>query len=342
LTFFLHRETSFDPLAHSIHDLETPLRSVVLDLWEAALADASAFTTEVVGPQSEAPEVSVITVLYESLSYFPVQCAVLFQDMPRDRVEIILANNSPHLQEELLRECEIAHKVYGISFKIIMFSGNTGFGHANNVAAEIARSRRLILVNPDILPFGNSQLFDCVREEDWFGERKIFGPALMYANGVVMHGGMGLVEDRIVGRADFAPSAFRALRVDHFLKGAPPEILEGRINTPVPAVTGAFIGVSKSFFQELGGFRESYIFGHYEDADLCLRAWEKGGAVIFSPSIRFYHFEGQGAGPRQPFHDGASLVNRCLFTGSWINKIDSVLDPSRVAMRGSYAIHGER
>jgi GT2 family glycosyltransferase len=83
----------------------------------------------------------------------------------------------------------------------------------------------------------------------------------------------------------------------------------------VPAVTGAFISVDQGWFDTLGGFTEDYIFGHYEDADLCLKSLEAGRAPWLH-DVRLYHLEGKGS-TRQPAHEGGSAVNRWLFTRSW-------------------------
>ena len=65
---------------------------------------------------------------------------------------------------------------------------------------------------------------------------------------------------------------------------------------PVPAVTGAFMSVDRGWFEKLGGFTEDYVFGHYEDADLCLKSIQ-AGAVPWIHDIRLWHLEGQGSHP---------------------------------------------
>jgi GT2 family glycosyltransferase len=87
----------------------------------------------------------------------------------------------------------------------------------------------------------------------------------------------------------------------------------------VPAVTGAFLSVDRAWFEKLGGFTEDYIFGHYEDADLCLKSL-RAGTPAWLHDIRMWHLEGKGS-RRLPQHEGGSLVNRWHFSRTWLPTI---------------------
>jgi GT2 family glycosyltransferase len=108
--------------------------------------------------------------------------------------------------------------------------------------------------------------------------------------------------------------------VEHYGKGAPPGDVELNRPRPVTAVTGAFVSADRDWFERLGGFSVDYIFGHYEDADLCLRSLDAGTAVWMQP-IPLYHLEGKGS-TRLPAHEGGSLFNRWLFTSRWGDRPD--------------------
>jgi GT2 family glycosyltransferase len=83
----------------------------------------------------------------------------------------------------------------------------------------------------------------------------------------------------------------------------------------VPAVTGAFVSSARDWYAGLGGFNEDYIFGHYEDADLCLKSLA-AGTPAWLHDLRLWHLEGKGS-TRRAHHEGGSLVNRWLFTKQW-------------------------
>ena len=76
----------------------------------------------------------------------------------------------------------------------------------------------------------------------------------------------------------------------------------------------------RPWYERLPGFSPVFVFGHYEDADLCLRRFADGEPV-FLRHIAFWHLEGRGS-TRLPVHEGGSLVNRWLFTRKWLEYAD--------------------
>jgi GT2 family glycosyltransferase len=131
----------------------------------------------------------------------------------------------------------------------------------------------------------------------------------------LMHAGMYFC-------ADTAPHFFKGrkteislLRVEHYGKGAPPDCAAFLEPRAVPAVTGAWMSVEKAWFEKLAGFSKDYVFGHYEDADLCLKS-VAAGRVPWLQDVRLWHLEGKGSTRAAP-HEGGSIVNRWLFTKTW-------------------------
>ena len=146
-----------------------------------------------------------------------------------------------------------------------------------------------------------------------------FWRPLYYDDGSLMHGGMYFDIDLGISLASGTPIGQQICRVEHYGKGAPSGTHQFTQARPVPAVSGAFISVDRAWFDQLGGFTEDFIYGHYEDADLCLKSIEKGVAPWLE-DIRMWHLEGKGS-TRQPPHEGGSLVNRWLFSQIWIPTI---------------------
>jgi GT2 family glycosyltransferase len=56
------------------------------------------------------------------------------------------------------------------------------------------------------------------------------------------------------------------------------------------AVDGACFLVRRELFEDLGGFDES-LGWHFQDADFCLRAAERGWRTVFTPYCRAIHEE---------------------------------------------------
>jgi GT2 family glycosyltransferase len=277
------------------------------------------------GPQRTSPRGTIIVCLYGKPEFYFIQNC-LFSGLPGiDDYEFVYVSNSPELAEILLREAQSASLIYGLSTSIMILPGNAGFGGANNAAARIARSDRLLIVNPDVFP----------RDRDWAKKHtdlldasapertRLFGIPLYYDDGSLMHGGMYFDTDTGISMASGAPIAQTICRVEHYGKGAPTDTPQFTRPRPVPAVTGAFISVDKSWFEQLAGFTEDFIFGHYEDADLCLKSIERGVAPWLQ-DIRMWHLEGKGS-TRQLPHEGGSMVNRWLFSQRWISTIESGL-----------------
>jgi GT2 family glycosyltransferase len=269
------------------------------------------------GDQRASYEASIIVCLYGKPDFLMLQAA-LFSALPGfDRYEFIYVCNSPELGERLTKDAVIACRTYGGSITLVLMPGNVGFGLANNVAANQARSGRLLLVNPDVLP----------RTPDWAAlhetivknlpadQTALFGVPLYYDDGALMHGGMYFELEECLALRGGRIIVREILRTEHYGKGAPPATAEYSRARAVPAVSGAFMSIDRAWFERLGGFSPEYIFGHYEDGDLCLRSLT-AGKPAWIHDVPFWHLESRGS-TRLPLHDGGRLVNRWNLTTRW-------------------------
>ena len=268
---------------------------------------------------------SVIVCLYGKPEYLTLQQGLFARQAGAADYEFIYVCNSQALAEILLREAAIAHLIHGLDITLVLLGANAGFAAANNLGATYARTQRLVFMNPDVFPKGpDFAQRHLALVEELPGERTdICGAALYYDDGSLMHAGMYFETDTLPGFTFGQAEDVSVLRVEHYGKGAPPgdaALLRPRL---VPAVTGAFISANRAWFETLQGFSKDYIFGHYEDADLCLRSLEAGRAAWLA-DLRLYHLEGKGS-TRQPVHEGASAVNRWLFTRNWLALVNASL-----------------
>jgi GT2 family glycosyltransferase len=277
------------------------------------------------GPQNQSPRGTIIVCLYGKPEFYFVQNCLFSGSPGIDDYEFIYVSNSPEMAETLLREAHSANLIYGLPNSVMILPGNAGFGGANNAAARIARSNRLLIVNPDVFPRDrdwaqkHTDLLDAAAPE----RTRLFGAPLYYDDGSLMHGGMYFDVDIGLSLATGSPVAQPICRVEHYGKGAPADSGELTQSRPVPAVTGAFISIERWWFEQLGGFTEDFIFGHYEDADLCLKSICKGVAPWLH-DIRMWHLEGKGS-TRLLQHEGGSMVNRWLFSQNWMSTIQAGL-----------------
>src|SRR4029453_254268 len=135
------------------------------------------------------------------------------------------------------------HALYGLPFVVLTLSRNAGYAAANNIAAEQARGRLLLLLNSDVIP----------SEPGWLGRMRRFfdatpqigalGPKLLFEDDSIQHAGMYFERDPIT-------SWWHNL---HFYKGYDRALPAANVSRPVPAVTGACMMTESALFQKLGG-----------------------------------------------------------------------------------------
>ena len=253
------------------------------------------------------------TVLYGSME------AALFQPLLFAAAGICFGEwtyvcNSPQDLPELLRFAHLASKLHDLPIKVVVLSDNAGFGAANNAAISLAEAT-VVLVNPDVHVMAQHAALANEALEPGSFPGVLRGALLFYDDDTLMHGGMHLVEDVHAGcwSANAAPEGFSLLRVEHDDKSVPFYAEDWCRPRPTPGVTGALMAFERNAFEQIGGFSSDFFFGHYEDADLCLRWGQAGARVEVDPRLRFVHLEGQGSKTRTPYFHGASLVNRHIF-----------------------------
>ena len=275
------------------------------------------------GPPRTRFHASIVVCLYGKPEFLFLQASFFSIGGDWDGYEFVYVVNSPEITEILLKEATLATRIYGVNITLVILSGNAGFGAANNIAVNYALSDRILICNPDVFPRAPSlgrlhaELIDSRPTQ----ETRIFGVPLFYDDGSLMHGGMFFEIDDGVSVTQSGITRRSLVRVEHYGKGAPPDtqaFLEAR---PLPAVTGAFMSVDRRWFERLDGFSLEYVFGHYEDADLCLKSLAAGQNVWMQP-VPLWHLEGKGS-DRRLVHEGGSLVNRWHFTRTWEEMISS-------------------
>lgn len=155
---------------------------------------------------------------------------------------------------------------------------NLGFGRAINRGVGQSTAANLLIVNPD-----------CVIRHD------SVAPLLEASGGQASPCIVGGRIFGIDGKAQRGPR-----RRELTLRRALSKLVGGAgINLPsdpqpagplpVEVTSGAFFLVDRAGFDALGGFDEGY-FLHVEDIDLCKRALDAGGSVIYQPLAGALHF----------------------------------------------------
>lgn len=171
---------------------------------------------------------------------------------------------------------------------------NPGFGAGVNRAARQTRADYLLVINPDcVLRRGSLEALTQALEA---------APAPAIAGGRIF--GLDGREQR--GGRRNTLTLMRAMGLGRWTLETEPEP-EGPV--PVGAISGAFFMMRRADFDQLDGFDEGY-FLHVEDVDLCRRAIEAGGAVIYQPKAGALHYTSTSEAPSEIVrrHKGQSLA----------------------------------
>jgi N-acetylglucosaminyl-diphospho-decaprenol L-rhamnosyltransferase len=232
-------------------------------------------------------DLSVLIVSYNSAQLLGPLLEQLQQEFERSalQAEVVLVDNASRdgSAERVRRDFPWV--------RLIASRSNRGFAAANNLAAQHARGRHLLLLNPDALPAAGS-----LRR----------GVELMDS-----HPQVGLGGGELLGTdGSRQPSArmFPRLRDELFtltgLAGRHPySRLFGHLDrrwadpeqaSPVDWIPGAFVFIPAALFRRLGGFDERF-FMYYEEVDLCRRLAQAGYAVHYWPELKAVHIGGASA-----------------------------------------------
>lgn len=173
---------------------------------------------------------------------------------------------------------------------------NLGFAEANNRAAALTASPWLLLLNPDTetLPGAVEQLR---RFAIAHPEAGIVGGQTLFPDGSLNPASCRnrMTLWSLACAASGLARLFAASRLFN-----PEEIGGWRRDEArqVDIVVGCFLMISRSLWNELGGFRSKY-FMYGEEADLCLRAARRGYRPMITPAARIVHLVGAASGPHQ-------------------------------------------
>ncbi|MHB1340400.1 MAG: glycosyltransferase family 2 protein [Coriobacteriia bacterium] len=174
--------------------------------------------------------------------------------------------------------------------RVIQDVPNRGYGAAVNVGVKQATGEWVVAANSDVEFEDPLFLVRLVSQaDDWGSDRAIFGVRLLNPDGSYQRSARALP-----GRYALAAMFFAPLR---YLRGANARALgyidDGSLSTPsrVGWLTGAVLLLRRDFFESLGGFDELF-FMNSEEVDLCARAYQVGGQVVFIPTVSVTHCGG--------------------------------------------------
>jgi N-acetylglucosaminyl-diphospho-decaprenol L-rhamnosyltransferase len=191
---------------------------------------------------------------------------------------IVVDNGNPPSVSSALRALQADRR----DVELLQPRGELGLAEAMNAGATRARGRWLLFIDPQVV-LQRGAVERMVAAGGGVRSPWIIGGRLTDTEG----------RERQKARRG-ALTAWSALAVALDLDGgAPRKRRRGRNAEPiaVAAVSGAFMLAPAEDFRELGGFDEGYVTDG-ADLDLCRRAGDAGGVVLFQPAASGVQFSG--------------------------------------------------
>lgn len=233
-----------------------------------------------------APLLSIIVVSYNTAEMTLACLASVFETAGDLDFELLVIDNASTDGSP-----EAIEAAYGGEERVrfTAWADNIGFAAANNVAAETARGRYLLLLNPDTVVLEGALqallAFAAERPEaKIWGGRTFFGD--MSLNPASCWGRLTLWSclclatglARVFPRSElFNPEAYGAWPRDTVRQ--------------VDIVSGCFLLIDAPLWRDLGGF-DLRFFMYAEEADLCRRAAKAGARPAITPAARIIHHGG--------------------------------------------------
>jgi GT2 family glycosyltransferase len=258
---------------------------LIEQLLSARLAELEQLPVDVwtFGTPPREPKASVIVPLYGRWDFVEHQLLDFSIDPDFQRsVELIYVIDDPRLVA-MKERAEGLWKTYGVPFKLVWGQANRGFAGANNLGVRNAKGDVLVFLNSDAFAKGPglvSQLQDKLLEHPDFGA---IGVRLLFADGGIQHAGMVFAYEENLG----------VWINKHPMMGMDPSVDQRKGLVEVPAVTAACVAVRRVAFDAVGGFDGGFLFGDFEDSDLCLKLQERGYRIGYLPDVELVHLERQ-------------------------------------------------
>jgi GT2 family glycosyltransferase len=238
-------------------------------------------STFVSGARPVRPRVSVVMVVYQTGEALVESIRHVLAEPLVDEF-VIVDNGSPTDEAERLRALGRTEP------RVVLQQGhgNIGFARGANMGAETARGEYIVFLNPDAnLQHGCIEALVAA-----FAGRPVpavVGARVMNTDGTEQRGGRRGEVTPVTTLLSFGHLTARFKGLSKF------EIHREREPTPdapipMPTISGACFALRREDFDLLGGFDEGY-FLHVEDIDLCWRARQAGGEVLFQPAAQVIH-----------------------------------------------------
>ncbi len=221
-------------------------------------------------PASDAPDISIILVLYNQaeLTFGCLMSIAETLEAVEFGTEVVIVDNaSTDGTGALLARTENA--------RIFANGSNLHFLKGVNFAAAQARGRHLLLLNNDaqLLP---GSLASALRTLDSDPAIGAVGGRIILPDGKLQEAGSIIWNDGTC---------------TGYARGEAPTTPDVMFQRDVDYCSGAFLLTRAALFRDMGSFDERFAPAYYEETDYCVRLWESGYRVVYDPDAAIVHYE---------------------------------------------------
>ena len=251
------------------------------------------------------PAVSIIIVLRNNAHLSLLAIGSICRNVDVSCELVVVDNGSTDETADLLERIDGA--------VIARNADNLGFGPACMQGALSARGEYLCFFNNDALlqPKAVSRALENFRRP---GVGAVGGKILL-ANGSLQEAGSIIwCDGTTLG----------------YGRNGDPAAPEFNFRRAVDYCSGAFLVTPRDLFLGLGGFDPKYSPAYYEDADYCMKLWERGWRVLYEPEAVIRHYESAASG-RNELAQTTMLTKKRIFVEKWSGALRNHLSPSSSA-----------
>jgi GT2 family glycosyltransferase len=174
----------------------------------------------------------------------------------------------------------------------IQLKNNVGFGKACNIGVQSSGGKYILLLNPDTV-IAKDTLKVAVDFMQSHPQAGLMGPKILNQDGSLQASCRRGFVTPLVAFYYFTGISRLFPKSKHFARYHLTYMDENE-SAAVDAVSGSFMFIRRSLFDQLGGFDERF-FMYGEDIDLCWRVRELGYEVWYHPLTQIIHRKGQSS-----------------------------------------------
>ncbi len=230
--------------------------------------------------------ISVVIVNYKVPEYLIETIRSLRDAQLYEKTEVIVVDNDSQDQSQQIITGQFPEIIW------IQMKNNVGFGKACNIGVKKAQGTYILLLNPDTVISKNTLVasINFMKENPEVG---MMGPKILNPDGTLQescHRSFPSPMDAVYHFLGLGKIFHKNKRFGKYYL----TYLDPDISTQVDAISGSFMFISRSLYNQIGGFDEHF-FMYGEDLDLCWRVSDAGYKVWYFPDTKIIHRKGKSS-----------------------------------------------